>query len=323
LKYLIAMQNKSCNTINRISPVISYKLIFILSATLLLLTSHKQSIAQTKPQTLIANGAKPEKLAGDFSFTEGPACDAEGNVYFTDQPNNRILKWSTDNKLSVFGDNFGRANGLYFDQKGNLISCSDEKNELWSITPEGKTTVLVRDFEGKKLNGPNDLWITPSGGIYITDPFYKRPWWDHQSPELDGQNVYFLAPGATKLLKVVSDLVQPNGIIGTPDGKYLYIADIKANKTWRYSISKDGTLSDKKLFTNLGSDGMTIDDKGNVYLTGKGVTIFNPDGVLIENIPIQEDWTANVCFGGKDRHLLFITASKSVYGIRMKVKGVL
>lgn len=276
----------------------------------------------TGEKSIIAKNAKLQKLAGDFAFTEGPACDHTGNIYFTDQPNDRILKWSTDNKLSVFGENFGRANGLYFDKKGNLISCSDERNELWSITPDGKTTVLVKDYEGKRLDGPNDLWIAPNGGIYLTDPFYKRPWWDHQSPEQDGEHVYYLAPGASKLIRVVSDLEKPNGIIGTPDGKYLYIADIKAKKTWRYTIEKDGTLSGKKLFAELGSDGMTIDNKGNIYLTGKGVTVFNSDGVLIQKIPVEENWTANVCFGGKDRHLLFITASKSVYGLKMRVKGV-
>lgn len=276
----------------------------------------------TGEKSIIAKDAKLQKLAGGFAFTEGPACDHKGNIYFTDQPNNRILKWSTDNKLSVFGEGFGRANGMYFDKKGNLISCSDEKNELWSIAPDGKTTVLVKDFEGKRLNGPNDLWIAPNGGIYLTDPFYKRPWWDHQSSEQDGEHVYYLAPGASKLVRVVSDLEKPNGIIGTPDGRYLYIADIKANKTWRYTIEKDGTLSGKKLFAELGSDGMTIDNQGNIYLTGKGVTVFNSDGVLIQKIPVDENWTANVCFGGKDRHLLFITASKSVYGLRMRVRGV-
>ena len=277
--------------------------------------------AKTKERTLIIKGAKPEKLAGDFKFTEGPACDSEGNIFFTDQPNNRIMKWSTDNKLSLFGENFGRANGMYFDRKGNLVTCSDEKNELWSIAPDGKVTILIKDYEGKKLNGPNDLWIAPNGGIYLTDPFYKRSWWDHQASEQDGQHVYYLAPGASKLIRVTNDLEQPNGIIGTPDGKYLYVADIKGNKTWRFSINKDGTLSEKKLFTDLGSDGMTIDIKGNIYLTGKGVSIFNPKGILIEKIPVDENWSANVCFGGKDRNLLFITASKSVYGVKMKVKG--
>lgn len=289
-------------------------------ALCILLMVHELTFAKGK--SLIAKGAKPEKLADGFSFTEGPACDGQGNVFFTDQPNNKIFKWSTDNKLSLFEENYGRANGMYFDHKGNLISCSDEKNELWSIAPDGKVKVLVNDFEGKKLNGPNDLWIAPNGGIYLTDPFYKRPWWDHQTSEQDGEHVYYLAPGASKLIRVVTDFEKPNGIIGTPNGKYLYIADIKGNKTWRYSINSDGTLSGKKLFAELGSDGMTIDKKGNIYLTGKGVTIFNPSGVLIENIPIPEGWTANVCFGGKDRHLLFITASKSVYGIKMKVKGI-
>lgn len=291
-------------------------------AFVILLISQNKSFAQDRLQTLIASGAKLEKLAGDFSFTEGPACDKEGNIFFTDQPNNRIMKWSVENKLSLFGENYGRANGMYFDRKGNLITCSDEKNELWSIAPDGKATVLIKDFEGKRLNGPNDLWIAPNGGIYLTDPFYKRPWWDHQTMEQDGQYVFYLAPGASRLIKVVTDFKQPNGIIGTPDGKYLYIADIGDNKTWRYSINEDGTLSDKKLFAGLGSDGMTIDNEGNIYLTGKGVTIYNPDGVLIGKIPIEENWTANVCFGGKDRHLLFITASKSVYGIKMRTKGV-
>lgn len=318
------MRTNSRETGSSPSAMIVLSLIsrFSLALTILLMT-HNLTFAKTKEKNLIAKDSKLEKLADDFAFTEGPACDREGNIFFTDQPNNRIMKWSTDNKLSLFGENFGRANGMYFDHKGNLISCSDEKNELWSIAPDGNVTVLVKDFEGKKLNGPNDLWIAPNGGIYLTDPFYKRTWWDHQSSEQDGEHVYYLAPEATKLVRVVTDFKQPNGIIGTPDGKYLYIADIKANKTWRYSINADGTLSGKKLFAELGSDGMTIDNKGNIYMTGNGVTIFNPDGVLIENIPIPESWTANVCFGGKDRHLLFITASKSIYGIKMKVKGVM
>ena len=317
------METNSHKTTNLQSAMLPrYVISRLTMAIIILLILHNLTLAKGKEKSLISKGAKPEKLAGDFAFTEGPACDREGNIFFTDQPNNKIMKWSTDNKLSLFEENYGRANGLYFDKKGNLISCSDEKNEVWSIAPDGKVTVLIKDFEGKKLNGPNDLWIAPNGGIYLTDPFYKRPWWDHETSEQDGEHVYYLAPRTSKLIRVVTDLEKPNGIIGTPDGKYLYIADIKGNKTWRYIIGTDGTLSGKKLFTDLGSDGMTIDNKGNIYLTGKGVTIFNPLGEKIENIPIPESWTANVCFGGKDRHLLFVTASKSVYGIKMNVKGV-
>ena len=281
-----------------------------------------EASAKNKFRELVAEGSKPEKLAGDFKFTEGPACDRNGNIFFTDQPNNRIMKWSTDGKLSLFKDHSGRANGTYFDKRGNLITCSDEKNELWSISPDGKVTVLVTDFEGKKLNGPNDLWIAPDGGIYITDPFYKRSWWDHDKPELEHQDIYYLAPGAVKLTKAADNFEQPNGIIGTPDGKYLYVADIRAKKTWRYNIGKKGILTRKKLFAEQGSDGMTIDNQGNIYMTGNGVTVFNNEGALILKIATAESWTTNVCFGGKDRHLLFITTEKSVFGIRMKVRGV-
>jgi len=282
----------------------------------------QSGMSKTKKKELFVQGTIPEKLAGDFQFTEGPACDNRGNIFFSDQPNNRIMKWSTENKLSLFGENFGRANGMHFDHKGNLVTCSDEKNELWSITPAGKVTVLVKDYKGNHLNGPNDLWVAPDDGIYITDPFYKRTWWDHQNSEMDGENVYYLAPGASKLVKVAGDLQKPNGIVGTPDGKYLYVADIKANKTWLYTINKDGSLSHKILFAEHGSDGMTIDNQGNIYMTGNGVTVFNSRGELVVTIPTKESWTTNVCFGGKDRHLLFITAVKSVYGIRMKVRGV-
>jgi gluconolactonase len=270
---------------------------------------------------LIAPGAKVEKLAGGFEFTEGPAADAAGNVYFTDQPNDRILKWGVDGKVSTFLEPCGRSNGLYFDRKGNLLACADEKNELWSIDPAGKATVLVRDYRGKLLDGPNDLWIRPDGGIYFTDPFYKRPYWKRGPREQDVEGVYFLSPDRKKLERVAADLEQPNGIIGTPDGKKLYVADIKAGKTYSYDVGADGSLAGKKLFCSMGSDGMTIDAEGNVYLTGKGVTVFDREGKKIAVIPIDEPWTANVTFGGKDRDLLFITASKAVYGARLRVKG--
>ncbi|MFY7908780.1 MAG: SMP-30/gluconolactonase/LRE family protein, partial [Emticicia sp.] len=118
------------------------------------------------------------------------------------------------------------------------------------------------------------------------------------------------------------EFVAPNGIIGTPDGKTLYVADIGDRKTYSFPINPDGTLGERKLFAPMGSDGMTIDKKGNVYVTGKGVSVFDKNGTQIEQIETKEPWTANVTFGGKDRKTLFITASKSVYTLKMKVKGV-
>ena len=270
---------------------------------------------------IVAPGATLQKLAGDFVFTEGPACDSKGNVFFTDQPNDRILEWSVDGKLSMFMQPCGRANGLSFDHEGYLWACADEKNELWRIDSAGKATVVAKDYKGKRLNGPNDVWVRPGGGLYFTDPYYKRDYWKRGDKEM-GEHVYFLGPDYKTLTRVIDDLKQPNGIIGTPDGKLLYVADIGAKKTYRYHIQPDGSLKEKKLFCEMGSDGMTIDSEGNIYLTGKGVSVFDPAGKKIEQVEVPEDWTANVCFGGKDRQTLFITASKSLYGLRMTVHGV-
>jgi gluconolactonase len=288
-------------------------------------------MAQTsQPENPIAApGATLQRLPHDFSFTEGPAADKDGNIFFTDQPNDSIWKYDTDGNLSLWMKPAGRANGLCFDNAGNLIACADNKNELWSISPDKQITVLLKDNAGKLLNGPNDIWVIPEGGpiagMYITDPFYKRDYWSRGSKEYGGEFVFFLSPdagGGKNLKPVATDLQQPNGIVGTPDGKNLYVADIKAKKTYSYSIQPDGSLADKKLFCNLGSDGMTIDSDGNLYLTGNGVTIFDKTGKQIGHININEKWTANICFGGKDKSTLFITASKSAYTLQTKVHGV-
>lgn len=281
------------------------------------------SYSQGQNKEIIQEGAVVEKLAGDFKFTEGPASDAKGNVYFTDQPNDRILKWSIDGELSTWMQPSGRSNGLCFDNKGNLWSCADENNELWIIGMDQEVDVLLNSFEGGKLNGPNDVWVAPDGSAYFSDPFYNRPWWDRDTTQQDGQCVYFLSTDKKDLIRVIDDLMQPNGIIGTPDGKLLYVTDIKDGKTYVYSINNDGQLSSKKLFCEMGSDGMTLDEKGNLYLTNaKGVTVFNKTGQKIKNIKIDEPWTANVCFGGSDMKSLFITAKTGLYRIKMNVKGV-
>ncbi|MGW1454909.1 SMP-30/gluconolactonase/LRE family protein [Salegentibacter agarivorans] len=271
---------------------------------------------------LIKEGQELQLISNEFEFTEGPASEAEGNVYFTDQPNNRIHKWSAeDGTISVFMENSGRANGLYFDNEGNLVAAADENSEIWKINPEKQVEVLVDSYQGKRLNGPNDLWIAPGGGFYFTDPYYQRDYWEHTEKEIEEERVYYVNPQG-EINIVVDDMEQPNGIIGTPDGKTLYIADIGANKTYSYKINRDGSLSDKKLFTELGSDGMTIDNRGNVYLTGNGVTVFDKSGKKIQHIPIDKDWTANVTFGGKNQQTLFITAQQAIYSLAMNVKGV-
>lgn len=266
-------------------------------------------------------GAKLEKLADGFKFTEGPAADADGNVYFTDQPNDRILKWSADGHLSTFMEPAGRSNGLCFDRDGRLLACADENNELWSIDVKTKShAVLVKEHDGKRLNGPNDLWVAPDGAVYFTDPYYKRDYWK-RGPSEQGQHVYRLSPDRKTLTRVVDDLKQPNGIIGTPDGRTLYVADIGDRKTYAYDLGEGGTLSNKRLFCEMGSDGVTLDAAGNLYLTGRGVTVFDKAGKKVDHVDVPEGWTANVCFGGKDRRTLFITASKGLYAIRTRAAG--
>ncbi len=277
-----------------------------------------QSQAQDR---IIAPGAELTLVSSEFKFTEGPTADQQGNVYFTDQPNNQIMKWSTDGTLSVFMKDASRANGLYFDNEGHLIACADENNELWRIDENKEVTVLVDGYQGKKLNGPNDVWVHPNGGIYFTDPFYKRDYWDREEKEIEQENVYYLSPKG-ELTIATTDLVRPNGIVGTADGKTLFVADINDKKTYRYQIGKSSSLNNRELFVEMGSDGMTLDKAGNLYLTGKkGVTVFNPKGEQIEQIPVPEGWTANVCFGGKNHQKLFITAMKSLYTLDMKVSG--
>ena len=280
------------------------------------------SVAQSIPK-LIAKNATLKQIAIGYSFTEGPAVDLQGNVYFTDQPNNQILRWSANGKIEVFMEDAGRANGLYFDNEGYLLACADAKNELWKINPKDKKVeVLVKAFEDKRLNGPNDLWVDPKGGIYFTDPFYKRPYWTHSEKEIQEENVYYLTPDYQTLRIAATDFVRPNGIIGTADGKKLFVADINAGKTYVYNIQADGSLTDRKLFVEMGSDGMTLDNKGNLYITGRGVTVFNKKGKKVGTIKIPQNWTANVTFGGPNLKTLFVTAMQSVYTLDMKVRGI-
>jgi gluconolactonase len=345
--------------------------------------SPPQSPTQSAPQSApnpkspIADGAKPVLLGSNFgpanSFTEGSTSDKDGDIYFVDQNNDMILKWEFDKtsddplkgKMLTFMHPSGYSNGMCFDNDWNLISCADEKNELWEIKApfpkhaddpkkaftrdDLKINILIKDYDpaakklnpdanGKPMNGPNDVWVIPTGpqkgGMYIGDPLYARNWWatrpGGRGMQQAGKFVYFLSPDRKTLTPVITDFVgrggangTPNGIIGTPDGKTLYVSNIDAGQTFSYTINADGTLADKKLFCNAGSDGMTIDSDGNVYTTvgnaRTGCQIWDKNGVKIDTIPLG---CANVCFGGKDGNILFICAGREVYGLKMKTHRV-
>jgi gluconolactonase len=287
----------------------------MLRAGLFSLALFSASLASAAEE-LVAPGAKVEQLAGGFAFTEGPARDAQGNIYFSDIPNNRIHKWSLDGKLSTFRENSGGANGLFFDRAGSLVVCEGGNRRMTSIAPGGAVTVLADSYGGKKLNSPNDLWVDPQGGVYFSDPRYGR----QEGVEQDGFHVYYLPPDRKRLLRVTDNLVKPNGVVGTADGKLLYVTDAGDGKTFVYRIQPDGTLADRKLIAPVGADGMTLDEQGNLYLARGGVQVYSPDGKKVATIEVPEG-PSNVCFGGADRRTLFITARKTLYAVRMSVRG--
>jgi gluconolactonase len=299
------------------------------------------------PLGLVSKHGQLVSLASGFSFTEGPAVDRKGNVFFTDQPNDRIHRWDArTGEIRLFLQGTGRANGMAFDQDGNLIAAADLHGELWKIRLDGSHKVLVDNHQGKLLNGPNDLWINPvNGGMYITDPIFPRPYWDaddprrqgweptrsEQSPQGKGGHVYYLPPGGRKLVRVTSDALGwesdawPNGVVGTPDGKKLYVNKWYYDNrggTWVFDIRRDGTLTHMRKFSDWGGDGMSMDELGNIYISnGEGVMAFDPDGNHILKIPTGGGATNNT-FAGTDGRTLFITGPVDrVTAIRMKVKG--
>jgi gluconolactonase len=303
------------------------------------------SCSSDDPEIAASTEGTLEIIKTGFGFTEGPAVDKNGNVFFTDQPNNKIYKWdATTNEVTPFLDETGRANGMAFDKDGNLIACADMYGELWKITPNGTHEVLVDNYNGKRLNGPNDVWINPvTGGIYITDPIFPRDYWKADDPRKQswppkhseqaetgkGGHVYYLAPGSHTLVRVTDGWDAdswPNGVVGTPDGRKLYVnkwAGDDMGGTWVFDIKADGTLSNMNKFVSMGGDGMSMDSQGNVYISnGLGVVVFDPTGTKLMTIDTGGKATNNV-FAGKDEKTLFITGPiDKVTAIKMNVSGV-
>lgn len=270
---------------------------------------------------IIAKDAIIEQAGSGFLFTEGPTTDKDGRVYFTDQPNDKIYIWDENDGISLWLEGSGRSNGMFFDSNNILFTCADEKNELAYFDEDKNLVPLCDSYNSKHLNGPNDVWVSPSGGIYFTDPYYHRKWWGNEHREVqDVRGTYYLSSNGQISLEI-NDFKTPNGLVGTADGKTLYVADIESGKTWRYDIEKNGKLTNKTFFASHGSDGMTIDNMGNIYLTSGKVWVYNSNGSLIEEIDFPES-PSNVCFGGKDRNILFVTARTGIYTLKMNVNGV-
>ncbi len=269
-------------------------------------------------QSVVAPGATIQVVSQGYKFLEGPTPDPKGNVYFSDIPNKIIHICSTEGVVTEYMKVPG-CNGLKFDKKGNLWVCGNsEARSIYYITPDKTVVPVITNYKGKKLNGPNDLWIAPKGGVYFTDPAYG---YNRTDLELSHENVYYIGSGKKTAVLMDSTFDKPNGIAGLLNGKVLYVADHKGGKTFRYTIGKKGLLTNKTLFCETGSDGMAIDEHGNIYLSMKGIQVFSPEGKKLETIEVPANPT-NICFGGADGKTLYITTPSTLYSIKMQVKGL-
>jgi len=269
------------------------------------------------PETVTQPGANVTIIADGFDFAEGPAANSLGELFFSDLQASKIYRLDDKGRPSVFLNNSGGANGLFFDRSGNLIACQGDLGRVVSISEQQDITVLADTYQGKPFTKPNDLWIDSEGGIYFSDPAYGT------KPVQDGEHVYYINADRTSTTRVIDDMVRPNGLIGLPNGHILYVADHGAGKIYAYDIIAPGILAGKRLFVSKACDGMTIDRFGNVYITNEdSALVYNPAGQLIEQI-IAGGQVTNVCFGGLGVSTLYITSTRALYAIEMQVGGFL
>lgn len=264
---------------------------------------------------LVKERAEFRQLGGAYSFTEGPALGPDKKIYFTDIPNNRIHAYDPSNgAIKVWRESSGGANGLFFTPAGALIACEGTARRLTRTDFSGEVTVLADQFNGKKLNSPNDVVPDGSGGFYFTDPRYGKG----DDRELDVEAVYYVDKKGT-LSQIITDLVRPNGLILSPDDQILYVVDQAGKSIYAYDVPTPGRLEKKRLFAPVGGDGVTIDRLGNLYTTwNKGILVLSPEGKELLHITPPEA-PSNCALVGKT---LYITARTGFYAIDWEVEGV-
>jgi gluconolactonase len=306
------------------------------SAVTLLAGLLAQTPALPSDPSLLAPGAAWEKVVGDLKFSEGPAWSPQGFLLFEDTPRNRTMKLGPDDKATVFREPTGRANGLAYDARGRLVICegnSDGGRRVVRLEHDGKLTVLAERHAGKKLNSPNDLTIDRRGRIYFTDPRYTH----REDLEQDKEAVYRIDPDG-KVTRVIDNLVRPNGLAVTADGKTLYVAENASPggvvQLWAYDLDGKGNAAGGRIIhdfkTGRGIDGLTLDSQGRVWATAgtkelAGIYVFEPDArratsKLVSFIKMPEDPT-NCTFGGKHRDILYVTTTASLFRIKTAIKG--
>ena len=284
-------------------------------------------------QAILDDNSQVEKVAGDFQFTEGPLWHPKGFLLFSDIPGNTIYQWTPNKKPEIFRRPSGNANGNTLDREGRLLTAKHSNRRVSRTEKDGSIVTLASQYEGKRLNSPNDLVVKSDGTIYFTDPPYGIK---SEQEELGFYGVYRLAPDG-KLTLLVKDFVRPNGIAFSPDEKKLYVNDSEKGHIRVFDVKPDGTLESGQVFAELKDpgkkgvpDGMKVDEEGNVYSTGPGgVWVFSSSGKELGKIEVPEVAT-NLAWGdslrdssgSRDYKMLYITASNSLYRIRLKIPGV-
>lgn len=271
---------------------------------------------------------KITKLHSGFMFTEGPAPDGKGNVYFSDIPVDKIYKIDAHGKLSVFTDKSDHANGLKFNSKGELVACEMDGQIVAYDVATKKKRIVAGKYDGNRFNAPNDLVIDKQDGVYFTDPSFRAP---NPMPQKK-LGVYYVSPKG-EVTRLIDNLPNPNGILLSPDQKTLFVIPTGQKEMMEYPIESPGKIGKGKVFCTLklpkdgkgtgSGDGATIDTKGNLYIaTAIGLQVFNPEGKLLGVISLPEQ-PANVCFAGPDAKTLYVTARTSIYTVPMESTGYL
>lgn len=277
--------------------------------------STRDMTSQT-PSPFVAEGATVQKLPGTFRFTEGPSWTKRGTLVFTDIPANILYEWD-GKEMKKLLEPSGNANGTTVLADGSILVCHHGTRNVTKVGADGKQTVLVDQWDGKKFNSPNDIAVHPGGTVFFTDPSYGLP----RGEELPYgvKNVFFIRDG--KAVKVMTGRNQPNGLVFSPDGKKLYVADSAASKIDVLDVDLDGEMTPKELCDAPGPDGIRMDPEGRIWAAcGDGVRVISPSGELLETIKFPEQ-PANLCFG-EDGGTLFVTARTGVYSLKLKVKGI-
>lgn len=277
--------------------------------------------------------SKLERIAEGFTWTEGPVWFGDRDcLLFSDIPSRRVLRWSEAEGLSIYRSESGFNNGNTRDRQGRLVGCRHGERDVVRTEHDGSLTVLAQDWQGKRLNSPNDVVVSSDGAVWFTDPTYgilSNFEGFRAVPEQPARNVYRLSPEGV-LSVVVSDFVQPNGLCFSPDESLLYIAesgsshDADVPAVIRMFAVDDGTLTDLGVFAMIDHglpDGMRCDMQGNLWSSARdGVHCFDPAGALLGKILVPET-VSNLCFGGPDGQRMFITATTCVYRIFVDVMG--